>query len=1590
MVEACEISEFDFLSQSLTSISLFWNISSDCEFCSQISFTIIDIDSISQTLSSQVVSPPVQLDSIELLNLNPSTRYRFGMLIQNCQFGATIQSELSSIQSTSNFSTLLFEKGGTSLTLTPSSINSWSSINCLTNIQLSSSLFGSSASCDCISSEKLCRIGLSSDSSISVGSWVDFIPSLNESVVVEAPNGGFDVNLVISAPSNISVCTSSFTLDGSSSSLPGSSSVNPTTFYWDISHSPSLLSSSLNTSSTPQLVVSNYSFPSSGILSFEMRVENDNLNVSEFIQGEVFVVEDEGLVILSGSDVICSAFFDCDISISASKFTCDDGEQSTSSLVYSWSSDSSSLTTQILSSTSSSSLSIPSFTLSPDESYQLEVSTNEGGSVNLVVDVLEAGSPVGVLIGGSRRSVLNDSSLSVVINGSLSYDPNICAPLDPGCDSSLVYSWSCFESSSFDPCPNLDVSSEISSILSASSHDLFSPSWDDVVVALTVFSEFYGKSYLVSIDLVSVNPVSSSTVQFETDPLPERIAGGNAPVFIDTNGENPVIEITDEETQQIVFYSIQPSTIASLLPGTYTIRTKLGGQFTEKTVVVNREPSGGEFLMSPSSGEEVETRFQASTFGWSDSEGDLPLSFRFFSLLSGERYDLTTSLSSSSLSDISGCGDGEFVVVVSDSLGAEVSSFSSIPLSSPVSSGNEASYVSSLSDISSSPNGIQCASSLLISSPSSSSSSVAAISNLQSHFTIKNQERNELTEGTEKWIREMIGCVSDSWVIIQASISQNVDIDYSLVESSMNCFSNLTSNRLDQVDNTTCENHLGVLESWLNSSQSEDISSSSDPILLSLLEVGLSDCGEGVISLNESSSLVDVISFLSFGDVMVKSRIQVDSDSGHEIISVDVGGGNITLNSSSLPNGDVVNIQIINTQSSSADMDSDIFEISITTGEKPSYSRCNKWAGNNDHDCATRNYEVQPEGDFDLSISHKDDQVVRKNVKGRECRSLEGEVWFSDGCETIESSDSSTSCRCNHMTAFAIASVLGSDCASGELSELYGSDSYSAFLVIIMISWVGGAVMCVTYFVKDWRKKNGIGKSNSSSTQSRSSKRVGGDSSCLPQFTIVQLSILILLISSLIRLIHSILLIYGAFEDDIEMACWELAGEGGSTHDMATILTFQSLFYPFFIFGLTAVGMYWLDLSISLASKSLGSMKKKQLMSNRSLAIWTVINLSFSLIYLVIQAILWIALDNENVSRLNGITSLLLISGVILMGVGYGLFRLGGTLVEALENQEKVQYKIKLLSLHGLVGCGGMGLMFVAVSVILYLIVDDVTTSSYAIPLFVINGVFLKIFECYGCLMFIYTLGFVSKPPSEMEDGDKRVRSMDIISSFRNLFISTSISKMEAEYYSTRNTTESTRNPQQQSVGSSDFHSSSVFVSKKSSNPTSDHVKENPSSLGVHSTSESSHSLASTPYIVSENPLLPQIHDEKEEEDLESGLELHTLPSQQPRNEEDEGGDLRPIGEDETTSKESSSVDKPTYQYRRQSNTGANEGKEDESKKSKHGKGFSLKLPQGLSSMMNKPGTTKSHWWQSSPSEEEDEKEEDEDEEDGKDNQFEI
>merc|ERR1711916_354907 len=78
----------------------------------------------------------------------------------------------------------------------------------------------------------------------------------------------------------------------------------------------------------------------------------------------------------------------------------------------------------------------------------------------------------------------------------------------------------------------------------------------------------------------------------------------------------------------------------------------------------------------------------------------------------------------------------------------------------------------------------------------------------------------------------------------------------------------------------------------------------------------------------------------------------------------------------------------------------------------------------------------------------------------------------------------------------------------------------------------------------------------------------------------------------------------------------------------------------------------------------------------------------------------------------------------------------------------------------------------------------NIEDTSTALPLFLTNGVLLKLFELYGGILFMYTLGFVNKAPEKQdtESGKTSTFITSLFGSFRNLFISTSIEKMERDY----------------------------------------------------------------------------------------------------------------------------------------------------------------------------------------------------------------
>ena len=167
--------------------------------------------------------------------------------------------------------------------LYPSTMSLWSSSSCLANIQDSAALFGSEATCKCYESDRLCRIKLAANSTLTVNANVT-LTTESQPVTVSAPEEGFTVSLKVSAPSNVSVCTPSFELDGSGSSLPGSSKVNPSSYSWQLSNGLSTW-----TEQGESIQVSNASYSSAGTLNYVMRAENEALNINETVEGSIRV-----------------------------------------------------------------------------------------------------------------------------------------------------------------------------------------------------------------------------------------------------------------------------------------------------------------------------------------------------------------------------------------------------------------------------------------------------------------------------------------------------------------------------------------------------------------------------------------------------------------------------------------------------------------------------------------------------------------------------------------------------------------------------------------------------------------------------------------------------------------------------------------------------------------------------------------------------------------------------------------------------------------------------------------------------------------------------------------------------------------------------------------------------------------------------------------------------------------------------------------------------------------------------------------------------------------------------------------------------
>jgi len=69
----------------------------------------------------------------------------------------------------------------------------------------------------------------------------------------------------------------------------------------------------------------------------------------------------------------------------------------------------------------------------------------------------------------------------------------------------------------------------------------------------------------------------------------------------------------------------------------------------------------------------------------------------------------------------------------------------------------------------------------------------------------------------------------------------------------------------------------------------------------------------------------------------------------------------------------ILNLLLIPQLPNDEEFDSDTVEMSITVGNNPSYSRCNKLSGSNSYDCSSRNSQTQPTGDVEVRIDHKEE-----------------------------------------------------------------------------------------------------------------------------------------------------------------------------------------------------------------------------------------------------------------------------------------------------------------------------------------------------------------------------------------------------------------------------------------------------------------------------------------------------------------------------------------------------------------------------------------------------------------------------------------
>ena len=290
---------------------------------------------------------------------------------------------------------------------------------------------------------------------------------------------------------------------------------------------------------------------------------------------------------------------------------------------------------------------LAAFTLTPLHTYEIRVtvrSVQSSQTSSASVMVFVAQSPlVAQFIGGSTRSVVVGGS--VLLDASSSYDADRKGLA--GVSAGLVYSWSCVQ---VKPVFSSACALDFITILDSSSEKL----------SVSAGIKAINTTSTVTVTVSDATRTSSTSVDVSTqDSSAPVIAFTSTPQLLSTINVNARFELSgsvqtqssctsrwavDEQSVLLADSALSPVAVqiptastrtvnlvlaAHTLPERASLRFSLSCASSSASIVVttNGPPLPGMFSVSPSTGEELSTRFQFSAATWIDAH--LPITYQF-------------------------------------------------------------------------------------------------------------------------------------------------------------------------------------------------------------------------------------------------------------------------------------------------------------------------------------------------------------------------------------------------------------------------------------------------------------------------------------------------------------------------------------------------------------------------------------------------------------------------------------------------------------------------------------------------------------------------------------------------------------------------------------------------------------------------------------------------------------------------------------------------------------------------------------------------------------------------------------------------